>query len=458
MQLNLRNRITLYYLVATGVLIGILFFVIYLTVRETAYHHMDQDLKAESNEIHKNLVILNEQFFISNKFEWNEKEHGQIEVNPVFIEIVDANGNLIKKTGNLLNGSLLFNPKIKQCTYFNTSLSGSPTRQVQLPINNPVGKTLGYIIISIPLEESAVVLQNLFVILITTYWGVLFVLFYITRFVAGKSISPINKVIATAERITKENLDERIDLPVHKDEIHKLTSTINRLLDRLEDAVLREKQFTSDASHELRTPLSIIKGTLEVLIRKPRSVEQYEEKVNYCISEVDRMSEIVDQLLLLARYESGKVTPVITKIDIHEMLKAVLARLKFLIEEKKIIVNYTAVKAAVILADYSMLQIILENLISNSIKYSSDGKQIDIILKNIGGNIALEIKDYGIGIQQEHIGKIFDRFYRADSSRNSEISGNGLGLAIVKRLADLQNLSLSVKSIPSKGTSFQIIF
>ncbi len=286
----------------------------------------------------------------------------------------------------------------------------------------------------------------------------LFVVFYVTRFVAGKSISPINKVIATAERITKENLDERIDLPVHKDEIYKLTSTINRLLDRLEDAVLREKQFTSDASHELRTPLSIIKGTLEVLIRKPRAVEQYEEKINYCISEVDRMSEIVDQLLLLARYESGKVTPVITKIDIHEMLKAVLARLSFLIEEKKIIVNYTAGKAAVILADYSMLQIILENLISNSIKYSPVGQQIDIMLKNIGGNIAIEIKDHGIGIQQEHISKIFDRFYRADSSRNSEISGNGLGLTIVKRLADLQNLSLSVNSVPSKGTSFQIIF
>ncbi len=160
MQLNLRNRITLYYLVATGVLIGILFFVIYLTVRETAYRHMDQDLNAESNEIHKNLVILNEVFIVGNKFEWDEKEHGQIEVNPVFIEIVDATGKLIRKTGNLLNGNLVFNPNLKQRTYFNTSLSGSPTRQVQLPIKNPVGKTLGYIIISIPLEESAVVLQN----------------------------------------------------------------------------------------------------------------------------------------------------------------------------------------------------------------------------------------------------------------------------------------------------------
>jgi len=458
MQLNLRNRITIYYLATTGILIGILFIIIYISVRETAYRHMDEDLDAESNEIERNLVVLNDQFIIANTFEWNEREHGQIEVNPVFIQIVDGTGKLIKKTGNLLNGKLSFDSRIKRETYFNTSLSGSPTRQVQLPIKNPAGITLGYIIIAMPLEESAVVLQNLFIILITTYWLVLFVLFYTTRFIAGKSISPINKVIATAERITKENLDERIELPNHKDEIYKLTSTINRLLDRLEDAVLREKQFTSDASHELRTPLSIIKGTLEVLVRKPRTVGQYEDKINYCINEVDRMSAIVDQLLMLARYESGKVTPVISKIDIHEVLKAVLARLNFLIEEKKIVINYTPGEAVFVLADYSMLDIILENLISNSIKYSFDGKQIDIDVKNAGGEISFVIKDYGIGIEREHIEKIFDRFYRADGSRNSEITGNGLGLAIVKRLADLQNISLSVKSETSKGTSFQIIF
>ncbi len=458
MQLNLKNRITIYYLTATGVLIGILFFIIYFSVRETAYRHMDEDLDAESNEIERNLVVLNNKFIIANTFEWNEREHGQIEVNPIFIQIIDAKGQLIKRTGNLLNGKLDFNSKIKQQTYFNSSLSGSAIRQVQIPIKNPTGTTLGYIIVAMPLEESAIVLLNLFIILVTTYWSVLFVLFYITRFIAGKSISPINKVIVTAERITRENLDERIDLPDHKDEIYKLTLTINQLLDRLEDAVLREKQFTSDASHELRTPLSIIKGTLEVLIRKQRTVEQYENKINYCINEVDRMTAIIDQLLILARYESGKMTTLINEINIIEVLKPVLARLNPLIEEKNIFINYNPAEAVSVLADYSMLEIILENLISNSIKYSSDGKQIDITIIHIDEKVTLEIKDYGIGIHQEHIEKIFDRFYRADSSRNSEITGNGLGLAIVKRLADLQNLSLLVKSKPSEGTSFQIIF
>jgi len=458
MQLNLRNRISFFYLVSTGILFGLVFFVIYFSVRETVYRHMDEDLDAESNEIEKNLVVINDRFVIANAFEWNEREHGQIEVNPVFVQVVDTSGKLVKKTGNLLNGKLSFNPSLKNQIYFNTSLSGAQVRQLQLPIKNPVGTALGYIIVAMPLDESADVLLNLLIILESTYWMVLFVLFYVTRFIAGKSISPINKVISTAERITKENLGERIELPAHKDEIYKLTSTINELLNRLEDAVLREKQFTSDASHELRTPLSIIKGTLEVLIRKSRSVEQYESKINYCIREVDRMSSIVEQLLMLARYESGKVVPVINKLNLNEAVESVLTRLNLLLEEKKIKVNYNQTENISVAADYSMLGVILENLISNAIKYSPEEKQIDINVSSAGSNVVCEIKDYGIGISSDQVGKVFDRFYRADESRNSGITGNGLGLAIVKKLADLQNLTIMITSEESKGTSIQITF
>lgn len=458
MQLNLRNRISFFYLVSTGVLIGLLFMVIYFSVRETVYRHMDEDLDAESNEIEKNLVVLNDQFIIANAFEWNEREHGQIEVNPVFVQIVGPSGKLIKKTGNLLTEQLNFNPNLKSQTYFNTSLSGSQIRQVQLPIKNPVGTTLGYIVAAMPLEESAVVLQNLFVILMTTYWMVLFVLFYVTRYIAGKSISPINKVISTAERITKENLDERIELPVHKDEIYKLTSTINDLLNRLEDAVLREKQFTSDASHELRTPLSVIKGTLEVLIRKPRNAAEYENKIKYCISEVDRMSALIDQLLMLARFESGKITPVISEIDINSSIESTLQRMQKFIAEKKLSINYSNAGKVLVRADSSMVETILENILSNAIKYSPEGNEIEIKINSVEGKTICSIKDFGIGMTQEQASKIFDRFYRGDESRNSHIEGNGIGLAIVKRLADLQNISLSVSSEVGKGTAFTITF
>ena len=166
------------------------------------------------------------------------------------------------------------------------------------------------------MQESEIVLENLQKALLVSFPIILIILFFTTRYIAGKSIAPINNVITTANRITRENLRERISLPENKDEIHLLISTINELLNRLEDNLLREKQFTSDASHELRTPLSVIKGTLEVLIRKPREIHQYEEKINYCIRETDRITKLIDQLLFLARYDSGKVLPNKIKINI----------------------------------------------------------------------------------------------------------------------------------------------
>ncbi len=458
MNLSLRNRISLLYVVATAVMTLLLFFTIYVVVSDTVYHHLDSDLDAESQEVFNNLVILNKQFIFANPFEWGEREHGQIEVNPIFIEVLDSNGVLLKQTKNLNKIRLEFHPELKKKTYFNTSLSGSPTRQLQIPIKNPTGKILGYIIISIPLEESALVLENLRFVLITAFPLVLLVLFLISRFIAGKSISPINKVINTAEEITKESIDKRIELPLHKDEIYKLTSTINDLLNRLEDAVLREKQFTSDASHELRTPLAIIKGTLEVLIRRPREVEHYEAQIKYCLDEVDRMSKLVDQLLMLARFESGKVTPNISKVNLIESIMNVATREFENSPSRKIKFLFDGNKDIIVNADSSMLEAILSNIISNSIKYSAEGKPVEISINQNTSNVICLIKDYGIGMSNNQVEKIFDRFYRADESRTSEVEGNGLGLSIVKKLADLQNIKLNVESNPGEGTTFNIHF
>lgn len=457
-NLSLKNRIALFYMIATAVLITLLFATIYIVVYNTVYSHLDSDLEAESIEVHRNLVILNDRFVITNPDEWMEKEHRQIEVNPTFVQIVDKYGSLIRKTGNLLYGKLKFDPAIKTKEYFNAQLSNAPIRQIQMPIANPSGVTLGYLIIAIPLEESALVLRNLRNVLAVAIPLVLILLYFITKFIAGKSIAPIDTVISTAEKITKENIDERIELPVHKDELYTLTYTINELLDRLQDAVLREKQFTSDASHELRTPLAAIKGTLEVLIRKPRTVDQYETKIQYCIGEVNRMGKLVDQLLMLARYESGKIEPRMQRIDIAETVHNTILRLQPQIREKRISVILNSTSPSYASADGAMVDIILDNIISNSIKYSENGKVINVELRCRDGKTVCSIEDCGLGMEKEELERIFDRFYRIDESRSSRISGNGLGLAIVKKLADLQKLGLSVESEPGRGTTFSIHF
>ncbi len=456
MKLNFRNRIATWYLVATALLIAGLFSAIYIIVYNTVFSHLDSDLDLELNEVRNSIVSSGGQIIFANPFEWNEREHGQIEVNPTFVQVSDKQGHIIKKTGNLLSDSLIFRKSVNKKIYFNSELSGSPIRQVQYPYFDPEGNLSAYLSIAVPLEESALVLSNLSEAMVISFPAILIILFLVTRLIAGKSIAPIHNVINTANKISKENISERISLPPHNDEIHALTSTINGLLNRLEEGILRERQFTSDASHELRTPLSIIKGTLEVLIRKPREVAQYEEKVSYCISETDRMTKLIDQLLLLARYDTGKITPVKTEFPFSEKIETVVQRLNTLLEEKRIKVNREIDESIILNADPGMTEIILENILTNAIKYSGNDNFIDIKAVRNGSSIMFSVKDYGVGMTEQQIKNIFDRFYRADESRSSDAGGFGLGLAISKKLCDIQNIKIEVDSTPGKGTNFTL--
>ena len=438
-------------------IIALIFIVIYLIVHKTVFSHLKDDLDSELKELNSSIVLYNDsEVVFANPFEWEEGEHRQIEVNPTFIQVSDKFGNTLKKTSNLLNDSLIINKNIQTKFYSNTHLSKSPVYQVQYPIVNKKNKILAYILVAIPLQESEIVLENLQKALIVSFPIILIILFFTARYIAGKSIAPINDVIKTANRITRENLKERISLPENKDEIHLLISTINELLNRLEDNLLREKQFTSDASHELRTPLSVIKGTLEVLIRKPREIHQYEEKINYCIRETDRITKLIDQLMFLARYDSGNVLPNKIKINIKTIVSDTISRLNPLLIDKNINVQISCSGDTVAIVDPSMMEIVFENLVTNSIKYSDSNKYIEINITNNSDFIVCSIKDQGYGMNEEQIKKIFDRFYRNDNSRNSEVGGFGLGLSIVKKLCEVQDIKLNVESKVGSGTSFYL--
>ena len=126
MNFSLRNRISFYFIVVTALLTGLLFLLIYSVVSDTVYRHLDSDLNLESLEVINSVVVMDNKFIFANPFEWNEREHGQIEVNPIFVQVVDTAGNVLKKTGNLLEDNLSFNPSLKQKKYFNTKLSGAP--------------------------------------------------------------------------------------------------------------------------------------------------------------------------------------------------------------------------------------------------------------------------------------------------------------------------------------------
>lgn len=458
MKLRLRDRIAFYYLVTAALLVAVIFVTVYSVVHKTVYNHLNGDLTAEASEVFHSIVILDKQFIFANPNEWKEREHGQIEVNPTFVQVTDSLGNILRKTPNLRESTLAFRPELTEDSFFNTQLSGSPIRQLQMLIRNQNGKPLGYLLVAMPLQESLLVMQNLKIVLLTAFPLVLVILFFVTRSIAGRSIAPIDEVIDTANRIHQGHLSERIPIPPHQDEMHRLASTINNLLDRIQNAIQVEKRFTSDASHELRTPVAALKGTLEVLARKSRTVEYYQEKADYCLSEVNRMSRLIDEMLLLTRYDNSGNGLSLSEVPLIQQLELALDDHGTEIAKKSMRVTITGDKSAVVTSEPVMLEILLGNIVSNAVKYSEPESPIHIDITSSGEQVTCTIQDHGIGMTRDQVEKIFDRFYRADDSRSNQTAGVGLGLSIVQRLASLLHIDIQVESQPDDGTRFILHF
>jgi signal transduction histidine kinase len=317
---------------------------------------------------------------------------------------------------------------------------------------------VGHLFVAMSLDDATMILTNLRNTLFIAFPLILIVLFLIARLIAGRSIRPVSMITETSGRITRDNLKDRIVLPQNKDELYVLSKTINDLLDRIENAVEREKQFTSDASHELRTPLTVLKGTLEVLIRKPRSQSEYEDKINFCISEVNRLNNLVDQLLLLARFENQKQSLKIEKVYLNAQILDILTLYSGKINAKKINLTHSFSGNYYINSDNYLVSIIISNIISNAIKYTNDNGEISISLSQKNNKTICIISDNGIGISKDDLDKIFNPFYRSNATNHPEIKGSGLGLSIVKRLAQLLNITFEIHSEINKGTTIILSF
>ena len=450
-QLSFKNRIASHYIITTALLIFVVFFVIYSIVKLSVYNHLNTDIAKEVKNHLNEIGIKNNTFYLMHAREWEEREHNTVDVNPVFIQFLDKNGDVIEKSPNLKNEVLYFNKDIPNNELFDTKILGNKIRQIQVPIFEG-SKIIGYLIIAMSLEGASIVLQNLEEILIIAYPLILIVLFFIARFIAGRSIKPISSIIKTSNIITKDNLTSRIPLPQNKDELFVLSQTINNLLDRIETAIEREKQFTSDASHELRTPLTVIKGTLEVLIRKPRNPAEYEEKINFCVKEVNRLNHLVDQLLLLARFENQTQTLKLENVYLNALFLDTIARYSSSIQAKKINVLTEFSQDFYLKTDNYLFSIIINNLISNAVKYSNSNDDLTVKIINNGVKVECYIIDSGIGIPAEDLERIFNPFYRSKSSDHPEIKGTGLGLSIVKKLCSLLGITISITSQEDVGT------
>ena len=457
MSLSFKNRIALHYMTATAIIMAVAFTVVYFVVQGTVYQNLDRDLSFEAEKHTGEIKIVGDSIKIRNKKEWEEREHREIQVNPVFIQILNKDGIFMDKSPNLKEEALRFNPQQTYGGHFNETLNNRAIRQVQLPIEEN-GKIKGFILAAMSLESSKMVLLNLRSVLILAYLVLLAGLYFISRYIAGRGIIPIQVITETTKRITQNNLNERVTLPQNKDELYDLSFSINNLLQRIENAMERERQFTSDASHELRTPLATLKGTLEVLVRKPRQKSEYEDKIKFSLKEIDRMTNPIEQLLFLARLETSTKKTDEPLAPLSTIVDEILSRHKNRISDKKLTINFDKGDVLEDLVPQYHTLLILDNIIGNAIKYSKAGSTVSITNTLLDTKLVCKVRDEGIGIKKEDLDKLFNHFFRSDALNHKNIPGNGLGLSIAKKAADAIHAEIHAESELGVGTTFTIHF
>ena len=273
--------------------------------------------------------------------------------------------------------------------------------------------------------------------------------------VTSRLTIPMKKIKDTADTIGKEgDLTQRIDYASPFKEMDTMIQANNRMMDRLEDLFHQQQQFTSDVAHELRTPASIISAECQYLNKYGKTIDDYEDSLSVIYRQITKTNEIITQLLQLSRLEQGRIKEDFEYTNLKDLIESVCDSEP--LREKKHIVIYSNLDDISIYMNVGLMAIAIKNLINNTMKYSEDNSSIKLRLWEEKNRIFFEIKDYGCGMSEETQKHIYDRFYRADKSRNTE--GFGLGLALVHKIIEIHKGEIFVKSELGEGSVFTLVF
>lgn len=275
--------------------------------------------------------------------------------------------------------------------------------------------------------------------------AVVLVGWYVTR----RAMSPVSRIVDAAEKIGVSRLDERLPIGPVEDELHRISSTINGMLDRIEEGYKRERQFTGGASHELRGPLARIIADIDVALTKEREASDYRATLERCRSYANSIKRLVESLLCLARLDSTGQARDAHQFELTDLAAETVrffpaddaARVHLDVDGTGIVAHGTP----------GLIRVMLQNLLQNAFRYSPPETTVVVRIASANGNARVEVEDRGEGIPPDELPQVFSRFYRVDKSRARETGGFGLGLSIVRAIARAQNTEGTLENRPGGG-------
>ena len=456
---SLRFRITAWY---AGLLAGALLVFgisVYLGLERYLNWNLQRTLSADCRTIGTQLLSQHP-FKRTNWLETEINEAYAPEVNGHFIRVVEEGVGVLYISGTPKDGA--FDPSRIPLPNGNEKnhlrkvrLAGGQllidTQQFTTPDGSKFVVESG-----VPYQQIEVVLHGLLVT-----FGIYMPFIISLAVVSGywlmrRSLQPVDEITKRAEGITSTNLSERLPVIRTGDELERLSISLNRMIERLDEAFQHINRFSADASHELRTPLTILQLELEGIAQSHRLNPSLTDQIGSALEETDRMSHIVENLLAISRLDAGEVKMDKTRLDLGHLAASTAEQMRLLAEEKLILFRSNVATNIYVEGDRSRLQQVIVNLVANAIKYTQEGGEVEVNVRGDRGTAVLEVSDNGVGISAHALPHLFERFYRADKARSRNSGGAGLGLAIVKAICTAHGAEINVSSKEGHGSRFTV--
>jgi heavy metal sensor kinase len=307
-----------------------------------------------------------------------------------------------------------------------------------------------------PYQQIQVVLHGLLLTLAIYTPFIVFLAIAGGYWLMRRSLQPVDEITERAKGITSTNLSDRLPLIRTGDELERLSTALNRMIARLDDAFQHINRFSADASHELRTPLTILQLELEGIVHDCDPSDPLAEQIGSALEETHRMSRIVESLLTISRLDAGEAKLDKMRLDLSALAISTASEMRVLAQEKAITLRTAAGNGIYVEGDRTRLQQVIANLIDNALKYTQEGGTVEVGVQRESGNAILEVSDNGAGIPAHAISHVFERFYRVDKARSRSSGGAGLGLSIVKAICAAHGAEIGVSSEEGRGSCFRV--